>query len=118
MEGICSILLWDLQAALAEGCKPKPGEELKTLSEQSPGEPLAGNWGRWQRVCVMQIKGDWSYYVEALGVWQWNCKSFMCPFCCAQRDGPYTWKDFSLDADWLTTCRTHEKFLADMTFCH
>eukprot|EP00973_Karenia_brevis_P025165 3471720-Karenia_brevis.AAC.1 len=38
----------------------------------------------------------------------------MCPYCLAQRDGPHSWKDFSLDAQWLRTCRDHAAYLRDM----
>jgi len=24
---------------------------------------------------LMQIKGDWSWYCEAMGLWQWNSKA-------------------------------------------
>ena len=45
---------------------------------------------------------------------QWNCKSFMCPFCKACRDGPLTWKDFSLTAPWKQTCRDHAQYELDV----
>ena len=113
LTDIWNIILWDLKA-LAVGCKPRLGEEVKPLEEQVPDEPLGGMWGVWHKVCLMQIRGDWAWYCEALGAWQWNCKSYMCPFCRARRDGRLTWKNFSLQAPWLATCRTHRRFLRDM----
>ena len=113
LDDIFHVLLWDLQA-LAQGRKPRAGELHKPLSEQEAGELIGGNWGRWHKVCLMQVKGDLSYYVEALGIWQWNSLSYMCPFCRAHRDGPLSWHDFSFDAAWLSTCRTHLRVLEDM----
>ena len=113
LNDIWRILLWELQA-LQFGRKPVPGQEARPLHEQTAGAHLGDRWGRWHRVALMQIKGDWAWYCEALGVWQWNCRSFMCPFCSAHGAGVLTWKDFSFDAAWRATCRTHEKFLEDM----
>lgn len=107
------VILWDLEA-LAKGCKPRVGEEEKLLSDQVPGESLGGAWGLTHKICLMQIRGDWAWFVEALGAWQWNCKCHMCPFCGAQRDGLYTWKNFALDAPWRCTIRTHAQFLLDL----
>ena len=45
-------------------------------------------------------------------LWAHNCKQG--PFCSAQRDGQHTWKDFSLTALWMHTCRTHAKYMDDM----
>ena len=64
----------------------------------------------------MQLRADDAYWVEALGVRQWNCRTFMCPWCDAHRDGHLSWHNFSLDAPWYGTCRTHEKFFTDMQF--
>ena len=110
LEDIWGVLLWELKA-LAQGRQAKTSELGKPLATQSAGDHVRGNWGRWHRVCLMQLKGDWAYYQEALGVWQWNAKSFMCP---AQGQGTRCWKDFSLDAEWKCTCRTHARFVQDM----
>ena len=111
---IWKILLWELQA-LQFGRLPLVGEEGKPLQEQEGGDFVEGRWGRWHKICLMQIKGDWSWYCEAMGIWQWNCVAYMCPFCAAQGRGPLTWKDFSFDAPWRSTCRTHTRFLTDMS---
>ena len=110
---IWSILLWELQA-LQFGRLPVLGQEGKPLHAQEGGDFVEGRWGRWHKICLMQIKGDWSWYCEAMGIWQWNCVAYMCPFCAAHGKGPLTWKDFSFDAPWRSTCRTHARFLADM----
>ena len=113
VDDILAVLLWDLQA-VAQGRKPVAGEEVKPHAEQQLGEHIHDSWGRWNKFCVMQMKGDWAYYTEVLGLPQWNCKGHMCPFCNAKRDGPYTWYNFSLEAPWLFTCRSHERFLQDL----
>jgi hypothetical protein len=38
----------------------------------------------------------------------------MCAFCSAHKAGALSWMDFSFDAGWRKTCRTHQRFLADM----
>ena len=43
LTDIWNIILWDLKA-LAVGCKPRLGEEVKPLEEQVPDEPLGGMW--------------------------------------------------------------------------
>ncbi len=113
LEDIWKVLLWELQA-LQHGRRPMVGQESLPLHEQVPGEHLCGRWGRWHRICLMQVKGDWSWYTEALGIPQWNCNGHMCPFCGAHGKGHLRWRDFSLEAPWRATCRTHDKFLADM----
>lgn len=109
LEDIWSVLLWELKA-LASGFLPLAGEERKPLTEQRFGELLTGN----HCFALMQVKGDWAWYVEALGLWQWNSKKWMCPFCRASRDGELSWHDFSLRAQWLATCRNHTRFIEDM----
>jgi len=64
LQDIWAVILWDLQA-LAKGCKPVSGEVWKPLHQQACGPPLNGAWGLWHRVCLMQVRGDWSYYCEA-----------------------------------------------------
>jgi len=110
LQDIWRVLLWDLQA-LSAGRKPVRGQERLPLEEQDAGDHIGGNWGRWNRILLMQVKGDWAWYAEALGVWQWNAKGHMCPFCGAHGSGVLSWKDFSFDAPWRSTCRTHGCFL-------
>ena len=109
LADIWHILLWELKA-LASGYFPLKGEETKALAAQRFGRPIS------DRHCfaLMQIKGDWSWYVEALGLWQWNSRVWMCPFCGASRDGETTWHNFSLQAPWLRTCRDQARYLQDM----
>ena len=109
LEDIWKILLWELQA-LGAGHLPKFGEEKKPLSAQSFGDPITG----FHAFCLMQVKADWAWYVEALGVRQWNSLRYMCPFCQASKGGELTWHDFSLSANWLKTCRGHALFLDDL----
>ena len=109
LEDIWKVLLWELQA-LASGCAPVLGEESRPLVEQAPGDRISTR----HVFCLVQLKGDWAWYCEALGLWQWNSLMFMCPFCRACRDGLFTWRDFSLTSNWLATCRTHERFLFDV----
>ena len=113
MNDIWRILLWELQA-LQHGRKPLLGQEALALEDQQAGEYLGDRWGRWHRVALFQIKGDWAWYCESMAVWQWNSAAHMCPFCSAHGRGALTWRDFSLDAPWRSTCRTHTKFLEDM----
>ena len=110
---IYKVLLGELQA-LQHGRKPLPGQEAKALSEQTPGEYLRGNWGRFHRVCLMQVRMDGACLVECLGVRPWNSLRYMCPWCRADATGPNTWRDFSLDAGWLRRCRAQERFFEDM----
>lgn len=109
LEDIWKVLLWELKA-LASGFLPLRGEERKPLASQCFGPLVTGR----HCFCLMQVKGDWSWYVEALGLWQWNSKSHMCPYCRASRDGPLSWHNFSLEAPWLATCRDHSRYLEDM----
>ena len=71
LDDIFNILLWELKA-LTFGREPKVGEETKPMQEQEMGEFLNGQWEQTHKVALMQIKGDWAYYVEALGLWRWN----------------------------------------------
>jgi hypothetical protein len=68
---IWDVLLWELQA-LQHGCKPQAGEL------GGPGEPLAPGLPQQLHVCLMQVRGDWAWYCEALAAWQWNSKAHMC----------------------------------------
>ena len=113
VNDIWSVLLWELQA-LSLGREPKLGEQTKPLQSQEPGPYLNGDWGRKHRFCLMQVKGDTAYLVEVFGLRQWNSKAFMCPFCHAHRDGPLTWHNFSLEAPWWRSLRTHDQFRRDL----
>ena len=66
LSDIWSVLLWELQS-LARGRRPLPSERTKPLDQQVPGGPLGGDWGLSNYFCLMQIKADGAYYVEALG---------------------------------------------------
>ena len=113
LNDILDIMLWEL-FALAQGRRPKRGEETKPSEQQEAGDYLNGNWGRWHKMCLMQIKADCAWYAEAMGVRQWNACKSMCPWCGADRDGHLTWHNFALDAPWYGTCRTHQQFLQDI----
>lgn len=101
LDDIMSILLWELHA-LVQGRLPKAGEEQKPLSEQEHGDHIFGNWGSFHKLCLMQLRADGAAYSEDLGIRQWNCCMWMCPWCGAHRDGQLSWHNFALDAPWHT----------------
>ena len=74
---IWDVLLWELQA-LKDGCESQIGEMGKPLQLQEPGAKLAPDLQYDIHICLMQVRGDWAWYCEALGSWQWNSKAHMC----------------------------------------
>ena len=77
LNDIWDVFLWELQA-LQHGREPLLQEMGKPLDQQQPGQCLFPAASRPLHFCLMQVRGDWAWYVEALGVWQWNCKAHMC----------------------------------------
>ena len=77
LDDIWDVLLWELQA-LQHGQKPQPNELGKPLASQAAGVKLCPGRSRPLHVCLFQVRGDWAWFAEALGAWQWNCKAFMC----------------------------------------
>ena len=73
---VWDVLLWELQA-LQHGCSPQLSEKGKPLQAQEAGPSIAPNLGYTLHACLMQIRGDWSWICDALGVWQWNSKAHM-----------------------------------------
>lgn len=116
LQDIWRVLLWELQA-LQHGRKALLGQEGVRLEDQVPGDYVGQRWGRWHKAVLMQIKGDWSWYLESMGVRQWNSTGHMCPFCAAHGRGPLRWSDFSFDAPWRGTSRTQARFLTELQDC-
>ena len=77
LDDIWDVLLWELQA-LQDGKLPLQAEFGKPPACQAAGAELFPQRSKPLHVCLVQIRGDWAWFAEALGVWQWNCKAFMC----------------------------------------
>ena len=80
------------------------------MAQQRFGQVISEN----HCFALMQIKSDWAWYCEALGLRQCNSRFWMCPFCRACRGGGLSWHDFSLEAPGVRTCRDHNRFTEDM----
>ena len=69
----------------------------------------------WQGALV-QIRGDWEFYANVLGVPNWASALNMCWFCKASNSTPHLlWTLFGLDAGWRPTRRTHNSWIEELT---
>ena len=64
------------------------------------------------RGCLVQVRGDWEFYVTLFRFPRWNEADVMCPFCRASStDAGRLWTDFRREAGWRGTLFTHEGYL-------
>ena len=105
LEAIFNVIAWSFNALLRGAC---PDEDECGMPMAGSSHPLADGW----RGALLQIRGDWQFYVQAFGFPQWNSSDRMCWLCRAsstRRD--YLWTDMNRDAGWRATCWSHEEYV-------
>eukprot|EP00959_Pyramimonas_sp_CCMP1952_P110629 2314487-Pyramimonas_sp.AAC.1 len=105
LQDVLKPLAWSLNVMLT-GCHPN-ADWLDRPLEAQHGY-LAGGY----RGVLTQLRGDWQFFVEALGVPQWNCLDAMCWMCKATGCGDaFGFNDFSAHAPWRASRWTHEAYI-------
>ena len=75
------------------------------------GEFVAERWC----AALVQVRGDWEFYANVLGLPSWSVASNMCWMCAASNSIAHlAWEDFGPDAGWRRTRRTHESYLEEL----
>ena len=65
-----------------------------------------------QRCSLVELRGDWKYIVEILGLKSHYNGRNVCHRCAAtQKAGPLQFANFSEDAGWVSTLRSNRQFL-------
>jgi hypothetical protein len=68
----------------------------------------------WKGACV-EIRGDWEFYAQCLGLPRWDSPENCCWLCKASNVHPSLfWTNFSRTATWRTQYRTHSSWLAEL----
>ena len=64
---------------------------------------------------MVQIRGDWEFLANILGLQNWADKHNMCWLCAASNSIPrLMWHDMGAAAGWRATKRTHNTYLEDL----
>ena len=72
------------------------------------GEKLADNW----RGALIQVRGDWEFYMQAFHFPQWNVGDIMCWMCRASNQHrDRLWTQFGPDAGWRQNMFTHATWI-------
>lgn len=107
LNAIFEILSWSFNVMLG-GVWPELDWEGRPLPPRK--EYLAGGL----RGCLCQIRGDWEFHASIFGFPKWNGAVNMCWLCKASSGGPLAFTNFTADAPWRATKRTHESYLAEL----
>ena len=68
----------------------------------------------WKVACN-QMRGDWEFYSEGLGLNRWDNEPEKCWLCGASNSNhACLWTDGSRTSGWRPTCKTHETWLAEL----
>ena len=106
LQAALHIFGWSMNVLL-EGLFPS--SDWRDISRRGPVGPLADGW----RACLVQCRGDWSYYCEAFGFPQWNSAARMCFVCRASSTIPGSeWFDFRDDTRWRNDTWEHGEYMS------
>ena len=108
IDAIFRIVAWSFNALL-DGRWPTADWQGLPLLPTRPCDLAGGLTG-----CLCQIRGDWEFYCACFGFPKWNMAHNMCWLCAASANGPLSFSNFSDDAPWRATKRTHESYLAEL----
>jgi hypothetical protein len=101
LDFLFSYLVWAFNALCAG---VMPSTNWCGLDYKQAGRPLASG----RRAALMQVRGDWEFYVSALGLPSWQNATNCCWLCEASE---MNWAYAGTDASWRGTIRSHESFL-------
>lgn len=73
-----------------------------SIEHSKGGSALAGGWSG----LLFAIQGDMDYFSNILKLPRWQTKKNCCILCKAGADGTNSWKNFSREAPWVSTCWT------------
>ena len=112
------LAIWDYMAwafnALLEGRMPE--RDHRGVRHPQAGRRLARGW----TFAMVQLRGDWEFYSEYLGLPRWDGKTHMCWLCYAQQgrtecaDNLKWLNDGAGEGGWRARRRTHEEFIAEL----
>jgi hypothetical protein len=104
LDAIWKIFAWSVDVLLS-GMSPSTDFRGRPVFDDV--KPLAEGY----RAAFCQCRGDWAFFSEALGFPWHNEVENMCWLCNAgARDPRCSWTDFTPDAGWRATRRTHESY--------
>ena len=105
LEKIFDRLAWSLNA-ISEGKLPERDWKGKPL--KNAGRILAKGW----KGKLIQVRGDWEFYCQALQFPTSTSVPRMCWICQASPEGRLKWSNCTDNADWRLTLESHATYLA------
>ena len=106
LDALMQAFAWSMNVLLSG---QTPHQDYRGQPIPDGGIDLADGY----RAALVQIRGDWEFYVNLFGFPSWNTNARMCPFCRASNTiRGLLWSDFSLDAAWRNTIFDHESYMA------
>ena len=112
VEGTLSAI-WDRFAwsmnALSDGVIPPL--DFRGNPHPEAGRIIAKGW----KASLIHVRADWEFaaHPETVNQPAWNAEPNMCFFCNASNSVPgLRWSDFSAEAGWRSTRRSHESYKA------
>ena len=96
------VLAWSFNALLT-GIHP---EEDWNRVPQTGATFIADAW----RASLIQLRGDWEFLSNVIGLPHWQNNERMCWKCLASNIGGLRWHDFSEGAEWRRTLLEHHTY--------
>lgn len=104
LAAIWRVFAWSMNTLLS-GDMPSHDWQGRPLYRDP--EPIADGW----RAALVQCRGDWIFFNEAIHAPRHNESENMCWLCSASNAFPQTlWTNFSATAGWRDSRRDHQKF--------
>ena len=89
-----------------------PTRDWRGRKLKNAGQPLKTNG--WKMACN-QVRGDWEFYAEVLGLNRWDNEPNMCFVCGASNSiDDLLWTNGSKTSGWRCTHKTHESWTAEL----
>jgi len=107
LDAMMEVLSWSFNVALS-GLSPEIDFAGRPVA--GPRTYLANRW----RAALVQVRGDWEFYVSTFRFPPWNGAEEMCWMCRASGRGEMSFTSCGTDANWRGTRRTHESYIEDL----
>ena len=108
LDVLWRVFAWSVNQLLTGITAPTTWEDRPA---DGGGQFIAERW----RAALVQIRGDWEFYANVLGLPSWSSAENMCWLCDASANIAHlAWQAAGPDAGWRATRRSHSSYLRDL----
>lgn len=108
LEALWEYFAWAMNT-IQTGLTPR--KDWRGVQLKGGGREFASGW----RGSCIQVRGDWEFFSQSLGLARWDNVANCCWVCKASiNQAGFRWTDFGDGAGWRPTIRSHESWLAEL----